>query len=188
LDSANNIRELQKLQKLLTPFSERQDADAAVALLLKPARNDLSALLVKRVENSGDPWSGQMALPGGRRNPQDQNLEQTVIRETFEETGIDLLDSCRFLGVIDLQRSARKPRLKVLPFVILLEHDPAIRLNKKELEAYMWIPLRELPLHKSTVKAGLEEFPAYAVGGHVIWGLTHRILENFLHVTEALEE
>jgi hypothetical protein len=47
----------------LKVFTEEQDADASVALLLKIVDQDLAALFVKRVENPTDPWSGQMALP-----------------------------------------------------------------------------------------------------------------------------
>jgi 8-oxo-dGTP diphosphatase len=58
-----------KLPSALEPISDEQGANAAVALLLKPRRNDFDVLLVKRVKNPSDPWSGQMALPGGIREP-----------------------------------------------------------------------------------------------------------------------
>jgi len=170
-----------KLSKALKPILEGQDANAAVALILKPADQDLKIFFVKRVENPDDPWSGQMALPGGKRDTEDQNLKQTVVRETLEETNINLLDRCRFLGVMETQRSAPRPEMKILPFVILLEHEPTIKLNE-ELEWFVWISLKELVQHKGTVKFSFGEFPAYIVGNSVIWGLTHRILEKLLHI------
>jgi len=168
-----------KLSKVLRPVSEEQDADAAVALMLKPMNQDFKVLFVKRGENPTDPWSGQMALPGGKRDARDKNLKQTVVRETLEETNIDLLDRCRFLGVLTALRSRPRPEIKILPFVILLEHEPSIKLNEKELEGFVWISLRELVQSKGTVKFDFGESPAYVVGGSVIWGLTYRILENF---------
>ena len=172
---------LDKLSKALKPFSEEQDATAAVASLLRVVDQDLEVLLVKRVENPADPWSGQMAFPGGKRDAKDQNLRQTVIRETLEETGVNLLEGCRFLGVTDAVRSAILSEMMVLPFVILLERETEIRLNKKELRDFVWISLKELARHKSTVKFSFGEFPAYTVGNNVVWGLTYSIVEKFVH-------
>jgi len=165
---------------MLTPVSEEQDADAAVALLLKTVNQDFKVLLVKRVENPTDPWSGQMALPGGKRDSKDKDLKQTVVRETSEETNINLLHRCRFLGVMETLRSTRRPDMKILPFVILLEHEPSIKLNE-ELEGSVWISLGELVQHKGTAKFSFGEPPAYIVGKSVIWGLTYRILERFIN-------
>jgi 8-oxo-dGTP diphosphatase len=177
------VDNIEKLSKMLKPISERQDADAAVALLLKSVDRVLKVLFVKRVENPADPWSGQMALPGGKRDAKDQNLKQTIIRETLEETNIKLLDRCRFLGVIEPLRSTRRPEMKVLPFVVILEHEPSIKLNE-ELEGFVWVSLEELVQHKGTVKFSFGEFPTYIVGNTIIWGLTYRILEKFVHILD----
>jgi 8-oxo-dGTP pyrophosphatase MutT (NUDIX family) len=174
---------IEKLSKVLKPISaaEGRDASAAVALLLKSVDQGLYVFFVKRVENPSDPWSGQMALPGGKRNKADRNLKQTVIRETLEETNINLLDCCRFLGVMEQLRSTRRPEMKVLPFVILVEYEPSIKLNE-ELERFVWISPRELAQHKSIVKFSFGERPAYVVGKNVIWGLTYKILEKFVRI------
>ena len=179
---ANNI---EKLSKALKPVLEQQDAGASVALLLKRVDQDLKVLFVKRAENPADPWSGQMALPGGRRDWKDRDLKQTVVRETFEETNIDLLDRCRFLGTMELIRSAQKPEMRILPFVVLLGYEQSIELNE-ELEGFVWISPDALVQHRGTIKFGFGEFPAYIVGSIVIWGLTYRILERFVNVLEPL--
>ena len=170
---------LDRLSKVLKPFSEEQVASAAVASLLRVADQDLKVLFVKRVENSADPWSGQMAFPGGKRDVKDQNLRQTVVRETLEETGINLLEGSRFLGVTDTVKSTILSEMTVLPFVILLEREAEIKLNKKELKDFVWVSLKELARHKDTVKFTFGEFPAYSVGNSVIWGLTYSIVEKF---------
>ena len=175
---------LEKLPRVLKRVSEEQDADAAVALLLKPVDRDLEVLFVKRVEIPSDPWSGQMAFPGGKRDAKDQNLKQTVIRETLEETNINLLDHCRFLGMMGSLRSTQRPEMKILPFVILLEHEPTIKLNE-ELEGFVWISLEDLFQSKGTVKFSFGVVQAYTVGNYIIWGLTYRILEKFFHNLEC---
>ncbi|MCK4884826.1 CoA pyrophosphatase, partial [Candidatus Bathyarchaeota archaeon] len=140
----NGIAEkLSKTQKT----TECVDANAAVVALLRVAGQDFQVLLVKRAEKSSDPWSGQTALPGGKRNPEDRNLKETLVRETSEETGINLHEGCRFLGAMEPLRSTRRPEMKVLPFVVLLEKEQAIKLSE-ELTEYFWTPLKELAKHK----------------------------------------
>jgi 8-oxo-dGTP pyrophosphatase MutT (NUDIX family) len=170
--------DVEKLAKALRPLSDEQEANAAVALLLKHEKSDLSVFLVKRVENLGDPWSGQMAFPGGKRIEKDLDLKQTIVRETREETDIDLLDRCRFLGVLTAMRSRPRPDMKILPYVILVQYEPKIRLNKQELEDSFWIPTREVEEGKGHAKFDFGEAPAYTVRGRVVWGLTYRILES----------
>ena len=174
-------KSVMKLSERLKPFSETQVADAAVALLLKPTDDTFSLLFVKRVNRTTDPWSGQMALPGGKRESNDKDLKQTVTRETLEETNINLAH-CRFLGTTRIEHSTPRPEMGIVPFVILLEHEPVIRLNEKELEGYDWISLKELTKHRGTVRFSFGEFPAYIVDDRAIWGLTYRIVEDLLQI------
>jgi len=176
---------INKLSEALKPVSEELDADAAVGLLLKIVDQDIRVLFVKRVENQADPWSGQMALPGGKRYAKDKNLHQTVIRETLEEANINLLDSSRFLGVMEALRSSRRPQMRILPFVVLLEHDQSIKLNEKELKGFVWISLKELVKNKATAKFSFGNFPAYIVENNVIWGLTYQIIEKLVQALES---
>lgn len=171
---------IEKLPETLRAVSDEQDANAAVALLLKLEHGEPYVLFVRRVQNSRDPWSGQMALPGGKRQAEDKDLKATAIRETLEETNIDLHYHCHFLGVMPTFQSEPKPEIKVLPFVIHVQKEPSITLNKKELEEYFWIPVDELIRNRRKVKFSFGEFPAFAVGSTIIWGLTYRIVERFI--------
>src|SRR5690606_12995479 len=79
------------------PFKE-----AAVALVFRPVGEaDAELLLIRRATRSGDPWSGQIGLPGGNRSRVDQTLEDTAVRETAEELGIDLRAHGTPLGILD---------------------------------------------------------------------------------------
>ena len=171
---------IEQLSTVLRKVSDEQGANAAVALLLRYDRGRLCVLFVRRVQNPRDPWSGQIALPGGKREPRDENLKETVIRETLEETNINLQDNCRVLGVMSPFQSKPRPEIRVLPFVTLVEDEPSIKLNKNELEGYFWVPLEELVRNRTTMKFDFGEVPAFIVGSTIIWGLTYRIVECLL--------
>lgn len=176
---------IEKLSEHLRCVSDEQDANASVALLLKVEGERLCVLFVRRVQNSRDPWAGQIALPGGKREAKDKDLKETIVRETLEETNINLLNHCRFLGVMSTFQSKPKPEIRVLPFVIIIEIEPSIRLSEKELEEYFWIPLEELVRNRTTAKFSFGEVPAFIARGNVIWGLTYRIVENFMRFLET---
>ena len=181
------IGNVERLSKMLKPKSENLDANAAVVALLRATDQDFQVLFVKRAEKISDPWSGQTAFPGGKRDPEDRNLKETVVRETLEETRINLLVGCRFLGAMEHVRSTQKPEMKILPFVVLLEKEQAIKLNE-ELTEYFWTPLKELAKHKGTVKFSFGEYPAYIIENHIIRGLTYKIMQNLLSVSSSIKK
>ena len=183
----NNSKLIDKLSRSLNPLSFKQIADAVVCLILKttPDLQDLEIFIVKRVKSETDPWSGQMALPGGKSDPKDLDLKQTVIREVFEETNIDLSDKGQFIGTLRVARSIVKPEMKILPFVVHFDHEPNIKLNQ-ELDKFFWFPMHEFSKNRRVVSFDFGKFPAFVVKNHVIWGLTYRILEDFNEIIRRL--
>lgn len=160
---------------------------AAVALVLR-GQADLDVLLIKRAESPRDPWSGHMALPGGRADDSDRDLMHTAERETLEETGLDLAAKGSLLGRLDpvAPGSTRLPPLTITPFVFGTHPDAQAHAHCREVDAIHWVPLDELrsPETRSTVTipvpGGPRDFPCYLVDDEVVWGLTYRILEQFL--------
>src|SRR4051812_20593726 len=82
-------------------IAAKTSRQAAVAILLAERDRDTLALLIQRAVRAGDPWSGDMAFPGGHREPHDQDLGLTAARETLEEVGIDLREHCEEIGRLD---------------------------------------------------------------------------------------
>ena len=102
---------------------------AAVALLLQPQVDDLQMLFIHRAHHPQDPWSGHMAFPGGRKDPEDVDLRTTIHRETKEEVGIDLNRHGEYLGrMAELQAMARgRPiSMTVAPFVYFARSGPRV--------------------------------------------------------------
>jgi 8-oxo-dGTP pyrophosphatase MutT (NUDIX family) len=181
------VGNIERLVALLKQTFGNLNANAAVVVLLRAVNQNFQVLFVKRSEKYGDPWSGQTAFPGGKRDPEDRNLKETVVRETLEETGISLLESCRFLGAMEPVRSTQKPEMQILPVVVLLKKEQAIKLNE-ELTEYFWAPLKELAKHEGTARFSFGEYPAYIIERHIIWGLTYKIMGNLLSLFSSIGE
>jgi 8-oxo-dGTP pyrophosphatase MutT (NUDIX family) len=162
---------------------------AAVAVVLR-ARDPLELLLIKRATSERDPWSGHMALPGGRRDPEDEDLLATARRETLEEVGVDLAANGRPLGKLEVVAplSPRLPKLTVSPFVFGVPAGVEARVASREVELVSWVSVTDLraPTTRSEVEiplpGGPRNFPSFHVLGEHVWGLTYRILERFLEV------
>jgi len=159
------------------------DTDPAPSTDLTDQR--VSGLFVLRAAWEGDPWSGHVALPGGRAEPPDADLIDTARRETREETDIRL-ERNSFLGRLNEihPRSSHLPSIGVTPFVAWLPSRPEIQANH-ELAGYIWVPLHDLATEERRSTLVHPEptprlFPTIEYAGEVIWGLTHAIVENFL--------
>ena len=146
-------------------------------------------LFIKRAEYAGDPWSGQIAFPGGREESGDASLQETATRETREETGIDLAREGMVIGVLDdlRPRTVRLPAVVVRPYVAVLDRSGPLELSSEVALAF-WIPFGTLA-HKEawrddTVFARGVQINArvFRHEDHVIWGMTERILAQLLEL------
>lgn len=165
---------------------------AAVALVFRaPAGGDTELLVIRRAEREGDPWSGQMGLPGGGQEPNDGSLEDTAIRETLEETGVDIRADGHVLGVLDENRprSPSLPSIIVTPYVAVVRPDVVLSLNAEVADA-LWIPLHVLRDTASQrqsvvhVRGEARTEPSFVVGGTIVWGMTNRILRSLLQLLD----
>lgn len=159
---------------------------AAVALILAPDPDSL--LLIRRAERAGDPWSGHIGLPGGRRSPTDPDLVDTAIRETQEEIGLDLAAAAR-LGPLDdvVPRTVSLPPVAVRPFVFTIPRRPPLVIGPEVTSAH-WVSLEQFRRPETHGPVSVEVrgeplvVPAYVVGDLVVWGMTERILSSFFEV------
>jgi 8-oxo-dGTP pyrophosphatase MutT (NUDIX family) len=191
-DAAGGLITLAAVRGALNGRPSPQPADAggarpaAVSLVLVDGPEGVEILLIKRAERTGDPWSGQIAFPGGRQDPDDRDLLGTAVRETREETGVDLAAAER-LGVLDdlVPRSVTLPPVIVRPFVFALPRRPVLTTNT-EVQRAFWVALARLaePAVQShitlTLRDGQRTFPAYRLGEDIVWGMTERILTPFV--------
>lgn len=174
---------------LVEPQESERRAAVALLVRLDEAREvpTPQLLLIKRATYEGDPWSGHVALPGGRREPGDPSLERTVIRETWEETAIDIDRDGRLIGCLDevAPRTPVLPPIIITPFVGLVRSDVEI-VASPEVADWFWIDvaaLRDPEISREVVlelSSGPRTVMSFQHGAHTIWGLTERILRQFL--------
>ena len=160
--------------------------DAAVAMIFR-STPEMEVLLVRRSISERDPWSGHMALPGGRRDATDASILHTAIRETHEETGLEITEQAALGRLPPVSPQTRRvPTVRVTPFVFGVPGEAVATVASPEIDSVFWVGLNELrdPDNHSVVGIPLigtvREFPAYRVQGQVVWGLTYRILSRFL--------
>lgn len=173
--------------EVLPPGASR----AAVALLLTPDPDQL--LLIRRAQRSSDPWSGHLALPGGRWDPLDPDLLATAIRETREETGLVLQRDWCVAQLDDLGPVSRVlPPIVVRPLVFNLPQPLPPGLSEEVAQA-SWVPLELL---NNTVRQrrvmefpdGRREVSGYPLEQGFLWGMTERIISPVLASWAGLQQ
>jgi 8-oxo-dGTP pyrophosphatase MutT (NUDIX family) len=160
---------------------------AAVSAIFRDAPIGLEVLLIRRAERAGDPWSGHMAFPGGRRDPSDRDLLATSLRETLEEIGLDLSKHASVLGALqDQSAGTRRAKLDmpIRPFIFRLDSDGVAFTPNEEVTEVVWAPVKPMMAgeRKSSIEVDYENvhytLPAFDLDGRIVWGLTYRMLEQ----------
>jgi 8-oxo-dGTP pyrophosphatase MutT (NUDIX family) len=184
------------IQKIKATFSQYRpeiiptslDKRAAVALIVDSghSHNDPEIVFIERAFHAADPWSGQMAFPGGRCEPRDLNPLATACRETQEEIGVDLLAAEPLGRLDDLQgRHGGRSREMVISCFVFEMHGAGQFSPNHEVADVIKLSISTLLDPSAQTKVPLPEAdrvsPGICVGGgeRVIWGLTYRFLLRF---------
>ena len=160
---------------------------AAVALVLREAQGDLEALFIRRADHEGDPWSGHLAFPGGRIDPEDASTRAAAERETLEELDLDLSRARRLGRISDVLGHAES--IRVSAYVYGIEGDPKLTPNYEVREAF-WSPLWHCTAED---RQALREFsylehsmmlPTVRLledeRAPVLWGITYKFMDDFM--------
>jgi 8-oxo-dGTP pyrophosphatase MutT (NUDIX family) len=170
--------------------SSDERVDAVVAILLyQDSTDELSTLLIHRMERSNDPWSGQIGLPGGRVEEFDGSTQEALEREVREEVGLELNREGAQLGVLSVGHPGRRVEMRVQPWVYGLQRRPELEIGP-EIQQAFWVSMTKLPSLRGTSEVEIRgtrmSVEAFLVDGRIVWGFTYRVLNELLALPGVL--
>lgn len=161
---------------------------AAVAVIHRQGEQGTELFFIQRAKRAGDPWSGDMAFPGGRKQAEDPDTRATAMRETWEETGLDLhrqgLTQGRLSDVITRTHRSNTPMI-VSPWLFEWHGDTHLHFSHEVADA-LWIPLRFFtqPAHRRSIRWQRRfvtlDMPCYYFDDKPVWGLTLRMIDDLI--------
>jgi len=169
------------------------DRKAAVAIALHEGSGGVEMLMIKRAVREGDPWSGHMGFPGGRRDPGDPCNFSCAVRETEEEIGVDLGEWGTRLGELsDVNTGWRadRPEMLVTPFVFRVTELPELVPNH-EVDDVVWVPLHFLMDHGNREPLDWEwkgqkmATDSYLYESYRIWGLSLMMIDELIAMLDC---
>ncbi|MBQ0721540.1 MAG: CoA pyrophosphatase [Gammaproteobacteria bacterium] len=162
---------------------------ASVAMILCDGKDDLEVCFIRRAERVGDPWSGQVAFPGGKADSSDSDAHAVAERETHEEVGLKLKPGHR-VGPLPTRQVATR-NMVLSPFIYHIGSDEKATVFAREPDEVahvFWVPMRHLFKQSSATEleypiggCGMT-FPGIRYEEDVIWGLTLSVLESFAQI------
>ena len=166
-----------------TPSARR----ASVAIVLAGGSDTRSVCFVERARRPGDPWSGDIAFPGGWAKHEDESLRAAAVRETREEIGLALTDTHHVGDIAPMRISRFHSGIGIIGASVFHvgECRPSLHPDQREVAHAFWVPMAHLhhPDSRTVVhwsRSGPPRpRPAIMFEGRAIWGLTYRILVRF---------
>jgi 8-oxo-dGTP pyrophosphatase MutT (NUDIX family) len=162
--------------------SALQRASVLLALFANPPRETPHLWLVRRSEGVRT-HRGQIALPGGKREPKDADFLATALRESHEEIGLHP-DEVDVLGVLDDRETSTG--YLITPYVGWIAKPFTPEPLASEVARVFAVPLSafaEEPRRTRVPWQGAErEVLSYEVAGEMVWGATASILRHFIEL------
>ena len=168
---------------MTTPQQPIVEAGALVPVY-RGSDGDVRLVLVRR--GQGGVHGGQLAFPGGKRDPQDRSMLDTALRETWEEIGIarECIEILAHLPAADTMTSG----FRVFPFLARIAPPGEWRLDPREVAEVIEVKLGDLArpeAHAEELKQlpswpEPRRIPFYRIGPHQLWGVSYRILHPLL--------
>ena len=188
-DLSSNLLNLKDELASIHRSGDGDQVEAVVAILLwdEPGKG-LQTLLVQRAEREGDPWSGQIGLPGGRVKRSVESPRTALHREVEEEVGFKLEEVGVELGSLSVGHPMQRMEMRVQPWVYGLRVKPRVNISS-EIAGSFWVNLSELPpkmkMSEIMIRNESRRVESFVVEGKIVWGFTYRVLTELLPILEA---
>ena len=178
---------LDKITNKIRVYSGRPPVEELrkAAVLIAITDSDDPELIYTLRSNKVGSHGGEVSFPGGMYEVEDKNLETTALRESKEETGLDI-SKVDILGPIDTVVS--RFNISVTPYVGIVPNNIELNNNSDEIEACFKVPLSFLLQDKRHRNDEINRngdiffMPAYEYDSYIIWGLTAMMTVDFLNI------
>jgi len=161
---------------------------ASVLIPIINEKGRYSVLFTRRT-NKVEHHKGQISFPGGAVDKEDSSFEETAFREAYEEIGL-LRKDVEMLGQVDDELAVVSDFI-IHPFAGRIAYPYKFQINIHEVDSIIIIPFHVFLDKTSLFKKDFIEvdgFPyhgtSYEYEGNIVWGVTARIMENFIGIIE----
>lgn len=168
--------------RAMNPVHNANPTQSAVLIALFNEKNLIKFPLIRRPKYNGS-HSGQMALPGGKFEPNDISLKNTAIRESYEEIGIQP-ENVEIIGSLS-ELYIQVTNIQVTPYVGIINTKPYFKIDKREVDELYIADLSEIqnPNNKFKENWNIQgtniDVPYYKLQDQIVWGATAMILSEF---------
>lgn len=174
---------IERRLKTLTPnrLKGKYKGEAAVLIAIVERKGKLHFLLTRRTEEVAT-HKGQISFPGGMRESGDAWSSDTAIRETQEELGVER-GAVEIVGEFHEYLAVTNHKVRCFPGFVSADVD--FNLHSREVAYVLEVPLdfftRTQPVIERKFRQGrLQDIYFYDFDGETIWGLTARIIKDFV--------
>ena len=162
---------------------------AVLALFYPNKRNETSILLTQRASYKGT-HSAQISFPGGKVEKTDKNLQETALREAFEEVGIQKEDVTVIREMTDVYISPSN--FLATPFIAYANAEPKYLINH-EVDSIIEITVNDLLSESSITSITMNtsymdniDVPAFSINSKIIWGATGMMLSEIKDLLKTI--
>lgn len=181
-----------RIEDLKTGLPPSNALESAVLILLYPCESRIHTVVILRNEYDGA-HSGQISLPGGKREESDIDFKHTALREAQEEIGIDT-NNVEIIG--QLSRFYVKPSNYIIyPFIGYITQRPEFCPDKTEvqriieIDIFKEISFRNIKNRTFTFKNNVQvHAPGFIVDGEFMWGATAMIFSELILVLGSVAD
>ena len=164
----------------LQPLANEKNRIASVLIVIYGGE---PAILMTKKSHILKIHAGEIAFPGGKHDPVDNDLLETALREAREEINLSIRNE-HVIGQLQPVTTLNS-KFTIYPFIAIVKRLPRLKDNK-EVETILTIPLfpllKTMSEDKDPDHASIQEMYTFTFQNHLIWGASARMLKQIYDI------